>query len=150
VNERSDTSTSNSSFDKRIQLFVSPDCKGELTGGDAFKTKILGRISSELQNFGSEILQNGSCIHGGFCSNSDVVLRALLQVTMDTADGELQPCLLAPTLNGLCIQMTIRRLALSPNAFDRRSIFCTCFTCHRLRLRGVKEKGVKLKVGFGF
>ena len=43
----------------------------------------------QLEDFGGQIFQNGGGVHSSFGSYAHVVLRALFQVPMDTANGEL-------------------------------------------------------------
>ena len=43
----------------------------------------------ELEDFGSEVLQDGGGVHSGLGTNADVMLGALFEVPMDTTDWEL-------------------------------------------------------------
>ena len=45
--------------------------------------------TGKLEHLGSEILEDGRCVHSGLRAYPDVVLRSLLEVTVDTANGEL-------------------------------------------------------------
>lgn len=45
--------------------------------------------TGELEDFGREILEDRGGVDGGLRAYPDVVLRALLEVSVDTADGEL-------------------------------------------------------------
>lgn len=46
--------------------------------------------TGKFQNFSSEVLQDSRTINGGLRSDPDVILRALLQVSVDTTDRELK------------------------------------------------------------
>ena len=46
--------------------------------------------TGQLEHFGGQILQDGSAVNGCFGTNTHLILRASLQVTMDTTDRELQ------------------------------------------------------------
>ena len=45
--------------------------------------------TGKLEHLGGEVLEDGGRVHGGLRAYPHVVLRALLEVAVDTADGEL-------------------------------------------------------------
>lgn len=53
------------------------------------RTKPLRTLTSKLQHLRCQILQDGRGVHGGFGTDTDVVLGALFEVAVDTAYGEL-------------------------------------------------------------
>lgn len=57
---------------------------------DGEKTKQKHKRTGKFQNLSGEVLQNSRTINGGLRSDPHVVLRALLQVSVDTTDRELQ------------------------------------------------------------
>ena len=48
-----------------------------------------GVRTGQLEHLGGEILEDRGGVNGGLCADADVVLRALLEVPVYTADGEL-------------------------------------------------------------
>lgn len=54
------TTSGNSCLDQGIQFFVSTDGQMQMTGSDTLDLEILWGISCQLQNFGSQIFENGS------------------------------------------------------------------------------------------
>ena len=48
-----------------------------------------GKLTSQFQNLCSEILQDGTGVDSSLCADADVMLCALLQVTVDTPNWEL-------------------------------------------------------------
>jgi hypothetical protein len=56
--------------------------KEKRTGGRRWRT-------CELQDFGREIFEDSRSIHGRFRADTDIILRALFQVSVNTANGEL-------------------------------------------------------------
>ena len=53
------------------------------------KEKRERRRTGQLEHLGGEVLEDRGGVDGGFCADADVVLRALLEVPVYTADGEL-------------------------------------------------------------
>lgn len=53
-------------------------------------------LTSQLQHFSGEILEDGRSVYCSLGTNSDVVLRPLLQITMNTTDWELRTILAEP------------------------------------------------------
>lgn len=72
-----------------------------MTGCDALHLEILTRISSQFQNFGSQIFKNGRCIDSSSSSYTMTVLDRVLEETMDTTDRKLQTGLGRSRLRGL-------------------------------------------------
>ena len=54
------------------------------------KEKRERRRTGQLEDLGGEVLEDRGGVDGGLCADADVVLRALLEVPVDTADGKLQ------------------------------------------------------------
>lgn len=46
--------------------------------------------TSKLEHFRGEVLKDRGCVHGGLRTDAHVVLSALLEVPVNTADGELR------------------------------------------------------------
>ena len=47
------------------------------------------RRTCKLQDFGREIFKDGRGVHRGFRADADIVLRALLQVSVNSANRKL-------------------------------------------------------------
>lgn len=56
---------------------------------NALHFKVLGGIACQLEDFGRQVFENCSRVHGSLSANTDVILGAVLQVTVNTADGKL-------------------------------------------------------------
>lgn len=74
---------------KLVQLLIVADGKLEVTRDDTGLLVVTGRVTSQLENFSSQVLQNGSEVHGGAGTDTLSVV-ALAEQTVDTADGEGQ------------------------------------------------------------
>ena len=79
MNVGDDSTSSDSCLDKSVQFFVSSNSKLQVTRRDAFHTKILGSISSQLEHFSRQVLKNGGWVDCGGCSNTAVAGRSDLQ-----------------------------------------------------------------------
>jgi uncharacterized SAM-dependent methyltransferase len=90
---RDDTTSGNSGLDESIQLFVSSNGQLKMPGGDTLHLEILARISSQLQDLGCEVFENGRCVDSSGCANALAVLNRKFEETMDTTDWKLQTCL---------------------------------------------------------
>lgn len=77
-------------FDEGIQLFVAADRQLQMAGSDALHLQVLGGVACQLQDLSSEILEDGSAVHGGGGPDPPMARGARLQVPMDAAHGELQ------------------------------------------------------------
>jgi hypothetical protein len=58
--------------------------------GDTLHLQILASIPSQLQNLGSQVLQDGSGVDGCGGTNATICLSPLLQLTVDTPNRELK------------------------------------------------------------
>ena len=102
VDVREYTTTRNGGADERVKLLVAADRELQVPRRDALHAQVLGRIAwgsggsyarkrtCELKHLSSEILEDRARVHGGFRADADVVLRARLEVAVDTADRELR------------------------------------------------------------
>lgn len=84
-----DTTTCDGGTDQTVQLLVSSDRKLQVSWRDALHTKVLGCVARQFEHLGGEVLQDRRCVDGRLGADSDVVLGAVLQMTVDTTDGEL-------------------------------------------------------------
>jgi len=88
-----DTSEGDSGANEGIEFFVTANGKLEMARSNALDLEILGSVSSELENFSSQIFEDCSNIDGSLGSNAHLVLGVVLQETLDTTAGELESCL---------------------------------------------------------
>lgn len=90
VDVRNHTAPSYGSFDERIQLFITSDCKLQVTWSDALHFEILGSITCQLQHLSREVLQNGGTVHSSSGSHPSMACGASLQVSVDPAHRKLK------------------------------------------------------------
>lgn len=62
VNVGDHTTSSDGGLDESVELFVSSDCKLEMSGCDSLHLEVLAGIAGQLKDFGGEVLQDGSCV----------------------------------------------------------------------------------------
>jgi len=84
------TTTSNRGLDERVQLLITADGELEMAGRDTLHLEILGGVSGELENLGSQVLQHGSAVHGSGGTNTAVRRNTGLEESVDSSDRELQ------------------------------------------------------------
>ena len=72
---------------KLVQLLIVADGKLKMTGNDTGLLVVTGGIASQLEDFGSEVLENSGKVDGSTSTNTLGVV-ALPQETVDTTDGE--------------------------------------------------------------
>ena len=74
---------------KLVQLLVVADGKLKVTGDDSGLLVVTGSVSCQLENFGGEVLENGSQVD--WSSGTDTLgIVAFAEETVDTSDGELK------------------------------------------------------------
>jgi len=93
VDEWQDTTTRNRCTDEHVEFLVASYGKLKMARRDTLHSHILRGVTSKLKHLSRQILENSSRVHCSFRTDTDVVLSALLQITMYTTDGELKPCL---------------------------------------------------------
>ena len=90
MNVRDDTSTCDGALDEGVELLVSTNGQLQMARGDTLHLQILASIPSQLQNLSSQVLQDGSRVHGCGGTNTAIGLSPLLQLTVDTSNRELK------------------------------------------------------------
>lgn len=90
VDVRDNTATSYCSFDKSVKFFITANSKLQMPGCDTLYLQILACITSQLQNFCSQVLQDSSRVYSSGCPNSPVCCNPWLQKTVDSTDRKLQ------------------------------------------------------------
>jgi hypothetical protein len=73
--------------EKLVQLLVVADGKLQVTGDDTGLLVVTSGVTSQLENFGSEVLEDSSEVDGSTGTNTLSVV-ALSEKTVDTTDGE--------------------------------------------------------------
>ena len=67
-----DTTAGNGSLDQSVKLFISPDCKQQVSWCDSLDLQVLGGIACKFKDLGSEILEDGGTVHGRSSTDSAV------------------------------------------------------------------------------
>lgn len=75
-----------------IQLFVVLDGQLDMAGVDAVLLVITGSITGQLQDLSSEVLENGSEVKRGTCTNT-LGEVTLFKLGVNSTNGELQTSL---------------------------------------------------------
>lgn len=75
-----------------VQLLVVSDSELKMAGNDTGLLVVTGSVASQLEDFSSKVLEDGSEIDG--CAGTDTLsIVALAEQTMDTANGECETSL---------------------------------------------------------
>ena len=72
-----------------VQLLIIADGELQVTGDDTSLLVVTGGVSGQLENFSTQVLQDGGEVDGGSGSDSLGVVT-LAEETMDTSNGELE------------------------------------------------------------
>jgi hypothetical protein len=85
-----DTALSNGDVTEQlVQLLIVPDGELQMSGNDTGLLVVTGSVTSQLENFGSQVLQDGSQVDGSTGTDTLSVV-ALAEQTVDTTNGESQ------------------------------------------------------------
>lgn len=101
-----------------VQLLIVADGELQVAGDDTGLLVVAGGVASQLENLGSEILEDGSQVDRG-TSTDTLGIVALAQETVDTTDGERQAGLRGTTTDGICQRLMIRGGGLEVGTRDR-------------------------------
>lgn len=74
---------------KLVQLLIVPDGQLQMPGNDTGLLVVASGVASQLENLGSQVLENSSQVHGGTGTNTLSVV-ALAEQTVNTANRERQ------------------------------------------------------------
>lgn len=77
---------------KLVQLLIVSDGELEMTGDDTGLLVVAGSVTSQLEDFGSEVLKDGSEVHGSTGTDTLSVV-ALSEKTVDTTNRERETSL---------------------------------------------------------
>jgi hypothetical protein len=75
-----------------VQLLIVPDGELQVAGNDTGLLVVAGGVASQLQDFGSEVLENGGQVDGSTGTDTLSVV-ALAEKTVDTANRERETSL---------------------------------------------------------
>jgi len=75
--------------EKLVQFLIVADGELEMTGDDTGLLVVAGSVASQLEDFGSEVLQNSSEVDGSTSTNTLGVV-ALAEKTVDTTNWECE------------------------------------------------------------
>lgn len=75
-----------------VQLLIVPDGELQVAGDDTCLLVVTGGVASQLEDLGSEVLEDGGQVDGSTGTDTLGVV-ALAEKTVDTADGERQTSL---------------------------------------------------------
>ena len=73
--------------EKLVQLLIVADGELEVTGDDTGLLVVTGSVTGQLEDFGSEVLEDGSEVDGSTGTDTLSVV-ALAEKTVDTTNGE--------------------------------------------------------------
>ena len=77
---------------KLVQLLIVSDGELKMTGNDTGLLVVAGSVTSQLEDFGSEVLKDGSEVDGGTGTDTLSVV-ALSEETVDTTNRESETSL---------------------------------------------------------
>ena len=83
------TSEGNGSADKRVQLFVAADGKLQVARCDTLHLQILGGVACQLEDFSSQVLENGGEVNGRFGTDARLLAGDGSKVAFYTTAGKL-------------------------------------------------------------
>ena len=89
MNVRDNTSTSDGSLDKGVELLITSDSKLQVSWGDSLDLKIFGSVTSELKDLSGQVLEDGSTVDCRCGSDSAVGTHSVFQNSMNSSDWEL-------------------------------------------------------------
>ena len=81
-----DSTSGNGGLDQGVQLLVSSDGQLQMAGGDPLHLEVLGGVTGQLEDLGSEVLQDGGAVHGGGGTNTASGETPALEVTVDPGE----------------------------------------------------------------
>jgi hypothetical protein len=91
-----------------VQLLIVADGELKVTGDDTCLLVVTGSVTGELENLGSQVLEDGSQVDGSTGTDTLGVV-ALAEETVDTADGERETSLGGTTVEDASQPIDMRR-----------------------------------------
>jgi len=93
VNVRNDTTASDCSLDKSVELFVTSNCELQMSWGDSLNLKIFRGVTRQFKNLSSQILKDCCTVNGRCGSDPAVGANSALQESVNSSDWELKSSL---------------------------------------------------------
>jgi|EP01047_Picozoa_sp_COSAG01_P043757 hypothetical protein len=90
VDVRDDTTASDRGLDEGVELLITADGELQVTRRDTLHFEVLGRVASQLEDLGGEVLQDGRAVDGGGGADAALGNDGVLEEAVDTADRELR------------------------------------------------------------
>lgn len=89
VDVRDNTTSSNSSLDESVKLFIASDGEQQVSGSDSLHLEILRGVSCKFENLSSKVLKNSSTVDSRGGTYSRVSADSTFKESVDSSDGEL-------------------------------------------------------------
>jgi hypothetical protein len=86
------TTTSNGSLDHAIQFFITTNSELKMARSDTLHLEVTRSITSQLENFGTQVLKHSGTIHSGSSTDTLLLGHTVLEITVDTTNRELKSC----------------------------------------------------------
>lgn len=90
VDVRNDATAGDRCLDETVQLLVTTDGELQMSGRDSLYFEILGSVSRQLEHLSSQVFQDSRTINSSGGADSSVRRRPRLEMSMNSADGELE------------------------------------------------------------
>lgn len=90
VDVRENTAKGDGGADEGVQLLITTNGELKVTWCDTLDLEIFGSVACKLEDFSSQVLENGCDIDGSLGTNAHLVLGVLLEETLNTAARELK------------------------------------------------------------
>jgi hypothetical protein len=107
VDVRQDTSEGDCGFDEGIEFLVTTDGELQVAWRDALDLEVLCGVSSELEDFGGEVFEDGGEVDGGFGADARLLARDGAEVALYATAGELETSLGRVRLGRLNVRVTL-------------------------------------------
>lgn len=83
------TTASDGGLDESVELLITSDSELQVSWSDSLNLKILGSVTSKLENLSGQVLKDSSAVNGGGSTDSAVGTNSALQNSMDSSNWEL-------------------------------------------------------------
>ena len=87
---RDHTTTGDGRLDERVELLITSDGQQQVSRRDSLDLEVLRSVTGELQNLGSQVLEDGGAVDGGRGADSAVGTDPGLEESVDSSNGELK------------------------------------------------------------
>lgn len=90
IDVREDTTERDGCADESVQFFVTSDRELQVSRRDALDLEVLGRVTREFEDFGSQVFEDGSHVDCGIGGDAHLALRARFEETLYTTARKLR------------------------------------------------------------